>query len=178
VFVDMPIQELIETARVAALDTVQLHGSEPLSDILAVQRAGFHVVKVLKVVGTPLLNAASELPASVGILVECGTGILPGGNGARWNWGDAALLADLRPFALAGGLTPENLAEAANLSRARAWDISSGVETSPGVKNHVAILNIVNTLADMTRCQPETSDASHFWSSGHDSSCETEPTLL
>jgi phosphoribosylanthranilate isomerase len=164
VFVDMPTPELIDTAREARLDTVQLHGSETLADILAAQQAGFHVVKVLKITGEHLLQAASLLPATAGILVECGRGTLPGGNGAVWNWADAAPLAALRPFALAGGLTPDNLPDAARLSKAVAWDISSGVETAPGVKNHDAILKTVASLVGFLRLQPTPIDSGRFWS--------------
>ena len=167
VFVDMPADELLAVAREAALDTVQLHGQEPLETVRAAQRAGFRVIKVLKVTGEKLLEQASALPATVGILVECGRGTLPGGNGAVWNWAEAAPLAECRPFALAGGLTPLNLAEAARLSKAVAWDISSGVETAPGVKDHGAILRTVSVLSDFLRLQSTSTDSfdsRSFWS--------------
>lgn len=170
VFVDMPFLELLDTARAAALDTVQLHGSETSADILAAQRDGFRVIKVLKVTGEALLSAARTLPATAGILVECGKGTLPGGNGAVWNWADAAPLAEVRPFALAGGLTPDNLIEAATLSRAAAWDLSSGVETAPGVKDHDAIARVVAALGDCHRLTPSAIDSVdsiaslRFWS--------------
>lgn len=164
VFVDMPVPELIATARQAGLDTVQFHGSEPMDDILAVQRAGFRVIKVLKVTGEKLLKAAEALPGTVGILVECGKGALPGGNGAAWSWAEAAPLAAVRPFALAGGLTPENIAEAAQLSRASAWDLSSGVETEPGKKNRLAILKTVKALSEFDRHLSTPVDARRFWS--------------
>ena len=164
VFVDMPVADVIATARQAGLDSVQFHGSEPLEDLLAVQREGFRVIKVLKVTGEPLLKAASVLPETVGILVECGKGVLPGGNGAAWSWAEAAPLAALRPFALAGGLTPENIAEAAGLSRAVAWDLSSGVETEPGMKNHLTILKTVKNLSDFLRHPSTPVDSRRFWS--------------
>ncbi len=164
VFVDMPVAELLDCAREAGLDTVQLHGSEPLDDILAVRREGFRVIKVLKAAGEKLLEAAAALPLSVGILVECGRGALPGGNGAAWDWAEAAPLATVRPFALAGGLTPDNLAEAARLSHASAWDLSSGVETSPGVKDHLAVLKTVDTLTQYLRSLPAPAGGTRFWS--------------
>lgn len=145
VFVNTSAEEMIAIAREAALDTVQMHGTESQADIDEVEGAGFRVVKVLVATGENLLKAARALPASVGILVECGQGILPGGNGAAWRWEDAAPLADLRPFALAGGLTPQNFLKAARVSRATAWDVSSGVETAPGIKGHDRIQALVNT---------------------------------
>ena len=158
VFVDMPPEEMVATAREASLDTVQLHGNEPLSAILAAQHAGFHVIKVLKATGTALLESAHLLPPTVGILVECGRGTLPGGNGAAWNWADAAPLAAVRPFGLAGGLTPDNLREAARLSQCVAWDVSSGVETAPGVKDHAAVLTLLHSARDL-----DSTDHKPFW---------------
>jgi phosphoribosylanthranilate isomerase len=143
VFVDVPAGQLVAMAREAALDTVQLHGSEPLATIRAAQQAGFHVVKVLKSSGEKMLAEARTFPQEVGILIECGRGTLPGGNGAVWNWADAAPLSNLCPFALAGGLTPQNLREAARLSHAAAWDVSSGVESEPGLKDHEAIRDLL-----------------------------------
>lgn len=146
VFVDMPTAILLDTAHAARLDTVQLHGDESADTIAAAQKAGFHVIKVLKQTGPDLLKAAEAIPDTAGILVECGKGSLPGGNGAVWNWADAAPLAEVRPFALAGGLTPGNVAEALRLSGAVACDLSSGVEVAPGVKNHDAILRLIDAL--------------------------------
>ncbi len=146
VFVDTPSEELIAAARTAGLDTVQLHGNESLDTVTAAQKAGFRVIKVVKITGTALVETAQSLPLSAGILVECGLGTLPGGNGAAWQWADAAPLAGLRPFALAGGLTPQNLEQAAALSGASAWDLSSGVETAPGIKDHEAILKLTDNL--------------------------------
>lgn len=146
VFVDMPTAILLDTAHAARLDTVQLHGDESADTIAAAQKAGFHVIKVLKQAGPDLLKAAEAIPDTAGILVECGKGSLPGGNGAVWNWADAAPLAEVRPFALAGGLTPGNVAEALRLSGAVACDLSSGVEVAPGVKNHDAIRRLIDAL--------------------------------
>ena len=125
-----------------------------------------------------LLEQARALPATAGILVECGRGTLPGGNGAAWNWADAEPLAALRPFALAGGLTPQNLAEAAALSKAVAWDVSSGVETTPGVKDHQAIIRAIKTLTDFLRHQTTPIDSGRFWSAPVDSSRSSSTEYL
>jgi phosphoribosylanthranilate isomerase len=154
VFADLPAAEVAAIAREAALDTVQLHGSEPLDTLLALQDRGYHVIRALKISGKNLLEAARAIPASAGILVECGSGTLPGGNGAAWNWADAAPLAELRPFALAGGLTPRNIADALRLSKAQACDASSGVETAPGVKDPAAIRELIAALGTSRRPAP------------------------
>lgn len=149
VFVDVSAEAMIETAREAKLDTVQMHGTETLQDIQTVQQAGFHVVKVLKSTGDELLAAVRALPPQVGILVECGTGALPGGNAATWNWRAAAPLAEVHPFAIAGGLHPQNLAQAARASLASGFDVSSGVETAPGIKDEAAVRTLLQTAASL-----------------------------
>ena len=139
VFVNASVDTMIRTARIANLDTIQMHGEETVEKIKAVQREGFHVVQAIKRTGPELLAAARALPPDVGILVECGRGALPGGNGIAWNWSKAAPLAQFRAFAIAGGLNPENLVAAARDSRASAFDASSGVEMEPGIKDEAAV---------------------------------------
>ena len=142
VFVDLKADEVIAIANVAALDTVQLHGNESPADAAALRLAGFHVVKVLKSTGKKLVADASLFPSDVGILVESGRGTLPGGNGAAWDWAAARPLSTRRPLGLAGGLTALNLIEATQAAHAAAWDVSSGVETAPGVKDHGAVTQL------------------------------------
>ena len=149
VFVDASAAAMIATARAAALDTVQMHGEETMETIHAVMDAGFHVVKVLGRRGEDWLAAARALPPPVGLLVECGQGVLPGGNAAVWNWSAAAPLAEIRPFAIAGGLHPLNLAAAARASRASGFDVSSGVESAPGVKDEAAVRAFLQAAADL-----------------------------
>lgn len=149
VFVDASPEAMIAAAREAALDVVQMHGEETMADIEAVQRAGFHVVKVLRSVNAELLAEVRALPPPTGILVECGAGALPGGNGIAWDWAAAAPLADVRPFAIAGGLHAGNLAEAARAGRAAGFDASSGLESAPGIKNAAAVRAFLLAAADL-----------------------------
>ena len=139
IFVNASVDFMVRTARIAALDVVQMHGEETTEKIEAVRREGFHVVQALKRTGPELLAAARALPPRVGILVECGRGALPGGNGLAWNWSKAAPLAQFRAFAIAGGRNPQNLAQVARDSLAAAFDASSGVETAPGIKDEAAV---------------------------------------
>lgn len=149
VFVNAPLDTMIRTARLAGVRTIQMHGAETVKTIEAVQRAGLHVVKVLKQTGTELLAAARTLPPGTGILVECGKGALPGGNATAWDWAGAAPLATLRPFAIAGGLNPENLTAAARNSRASGFDASTGVESAPGIKDKAAIRVFAKAAASL-----------------------------
>ncbi len=139
VFVNASVDVMLRTARIAAVDVIQMHGEETIETIEALVREGFRVVQAIKRTGPELLAAARALPPKVGILVECGRGALPGGNGLAWNWSKAAPLAQFRAFAIAGGLNPQNLAQVARDSLAAAFDASSGVETAPGLKDEAAV---------------------------------------
>ncbi len=147
VFVNAPVDLMLKTARQAGLDTIQMHGEETVEKIDALLREGFHVVQALKRTGPELLAAARALPPRVDILVECGRGALPGGNGLAWNWSKAAPLAQFRRFAIAGGLHPQNLATVARDSRASGFDASSGVETAPGLKDEAAVRAFLRAAA-------------------------------
>ncbi|MGD9782690.1 MAG: N-(5'-phosphoribosyl)anthranilate isomerase [Kiritimatiellia bacterium] len=148
VFVNATVDFMVRTARIAALDTIQMHGEETTEKIEAVHREGFHVVQAIKRTGPELLAAVRALPPQVGILVECGRGALPGGNGLAWNWSKAAPLAPFRPFAIAGGLNPQNLAQVARDSLAAGFDASSGVETAPGIKDEAAVRAFLRAAAE------------------------------
>ena len=135
IFVDQTTDAILRLAALIRLDTVQLYGAPAGYDYEAFAREGLHVVQVLRGASHELPALASALPPSVGILVECGRGTLPGGNGVAWNWGEAAVLREIRPFALAGGLDADHVAQALITSGASAVDVSSGVEAAPGIKD-------------------------------------------
>jgi phosphoribosylanthranilate isomerase len=130
------------------LDILQLHGSETPERVEQVkQRYGLPVMKAVGVAD------ASDLPAldtymkvADQILVDAKppkNADLPGGNGLTFDW---QLIARRRwsvPWMLAGGLTPENAAEAIKMTGARQIDVSSGVESAPGVKDAALIASFV-----------------------------------
>ena len=149
VFVNASAETMIKTAHEAKLDTIQMHGEETIEVIETVRRAGFNVVQAIKRTGKELLAVARSLPPQIGVLVECGRGALPGGNGVAWNWSEAAPLAEFRPFAIAGGLHPENLATVARQSLASAFDASSGIESAPGIKDEAAVRAFLHAAADL-----------------------------
>jgi len=122
------------------LDMLQLHGSESAARVAEVKaRYGLPVMKAVGVAG------AEDLPQLVEygrvadqLLVDAKPpkgGDLPGGNGLAFDW---RLIAGRRwpvPWMLAGGLTPENVALAIQMTGARQVDVSTGVETAPGIKD-------------------------------------------
>lgn len=123
VFVNSPVEEILETVRSVGLDMIQLHGQESEEMIRELKaRTDLPVIKAFSIAGTEDLRTAAASSADL-ILLDSGKG----GTGKAFDW---SLLRQMqRPFILAGGLSPENLEEAARTIRPYAVDISSGVET-------------------------------------------------
>jgi phosphoribosylanthranilate isomerase len=134
VFVDAPPEVVLQTARTAGLTGVQLHGCEPPEVIDRLRREGLFVIKALFAERAPAFEDAPRYPASA-FLVECGRGALPGGNAQDWDWSKAGPLTERHPVILAGGLTPDNAAQAIGAASPDAVDVSSGVEAAPGRKD-------------------------------------------
>ncbi len=117
------------------LKAVQLHGQETPELVEKLRAEGLTVIKGLFMSKAPFLQDAPDFAAS-GFLVECGKGKLPGGNAETWKWSEAGPFARKFPLILAGGLSPENVAQAISESEPDAVDVvSSGVEASPGQKD-------------------------------------------
>lgn len=122
------------------LDMLQLHGAESPERVSEVKaRFGLPVMKVIGVRDAADLAAlATYGKVADQIMVDAKPpkdAVLPGGNGVVFDW---RLLVGLRwpvPWMLAGGLTPENVAEAIRLTGAKQVDVASGVESAPGVKD-------------------------------------------
>ncbi|MEQ9607393.1 MAG: phosphoribosylanthranilate isomerase [Kiloniellaceae bacterium] len=128
------------------LDLLQLHGSESPERVAEVKaRFGVPVMKVVKLrqpgdreAVQPFLSVADRLlfdakpPADM-------KNALPGGNAVAFDWSILAGTTWPLPWMLAGGLTPQNVARAVEISGAAAVDVSSGVEEAPGKKNPAKI---------------------------------------
>jgi phosphoribosylanthranilate isomerase len=132
VFVDAPVGDILRVVRQVGLDVVQLHGGE------AVEAYGALPVRLIKsatLESRTDVERAARLPASVTVLVDAADPIRRGGTGRAADWEWAAALARVRPVMLAGGLSADNVAEAIRAVQPWAIDVSSGVETAPGVKS-------------------------------------------
>jgi phosphoribosylanthranilate isomerase len=135
-----------EVDRIASLrpDFIQLHGRETPARVREVAtRAGVGVIKVLPVSEARDLEAASDYEAVAEHLMFDAKppkdAERPGGLGARFDWTLLAGRRFRRPWLLAGGLDPWNLAEAVQQSGAPIVDVSSGVERGPGLKDPALI---------------------------------------
>lgn len=130
------------------IDMLQLHGAETPERVTEVRdRFGLPVMKAVGLSGEADLAAIMEYSLVADqLLVDAkpGSGTdLPGGNGLAFDWRLLVGRRWLRPWMLAGGLGPHNVAEAIRLTGARQVDVSSGVESAPGVKDHAKIAAFV-----------------------------------
>ena len=142
---DAALDRIVEAV---PLEMLQLHGAETPDRVAAVRdRYGLPVMKAVGVADEGDLAALDEhARAADQILVDAKapkSAALPGGNGLAFDW---RLIAGRRwpvPWMLAGGLTAVNVAEAIRLTGARQVDVSSGVESAPGIKDPAAMTAFV-----------------------------------
>jgi len=142
--VDASDAALDRLVRAVPLDMLQLHGQETPERVAALRaRFGLPVMKAVGIRDAADLQALeAHMRVADQVLVDAKPprgASLPGGNGLAFDW---RLIAGRRwpvPWMLAGGLTPENVAQAVAMTGARQVDVSSGVETAPGVKDPALI---------------------------------------
>jgi phosphoribosylanthranilate isomerase len=130
VFRDAPIEELLRITEIARLDLIQLHGSEDEEYVRAIELPVIKVVDVIE----PKSNAPY-------VMFDSG-----GGTGRTFDWSLVEHHRPRQPFFLAGGLTPENVGEAIRVTRPYAVDVSSGVESAPGIKNPQKLRDFVKKV--------------------------------
>ena len=139
-FVDADDRTIAEAVEAAGLDALQLHGSEtPVQAARLRARHGLPVWKALAVTQRDDLRGMADYSGAADlILFDAKTpegSALPGGNGLVFDW---TLLSGYRgsvAWGLAGGLSPDNVGEALLITQAPLVDVSSGVESAPGVKD-------------------------------------------
>jgi len=148
VFADQPIDEVNEIAEQSGVDLVQLSGDEDWDDCLLVTRQVVQVVHV-----SPLDSPSDPMEFvepgfAVALMLDSAHGPYRGGSGQPFDWEVARLVAAELPMILAGGLTPDNVAEA--IGRVHPWavDVSTGTERD-GAKDH----DLVRTFVEAVRRQ-------------------------
>jgi phosphoribosylanthranilate isomerase len=136
VFVNAPLDEIDSAAEDESLTMLQLHGDEgPAFCREAARRTGLKVIKAVRVRSAADVQAAEAYRTDFHLLDAHRPG-LPGGSGESFDW---ELVADRRsdvPLILAGGLTPDNVADAIATAHPFAVDVASGIEGEPGIKDH------------------------------------------
>jgi phosphoribosylanthranilate isomerase len=131
------VQEIIDTVRPSLL---QFHGSE--SDEWCKQFGHPYLKAIAMGEGAAALYQLRDHPYAAGLLLD-GHGLgEAGGSGKAFDW--SLMPRDLKqPLILAGGLTPGNVAEAIRVARPWAVDVSSGVESAPGIKDPVKLRDFI-----------------------------------
>jgi phosphoribosylanthranilate isomerase len=135
VFVNAPLDEVLETVENVPLTMLQLHGDEgPSYCEEARRRTGLAVIKAGRAQDASAVRALSAYRTDFHLLDAHVSGSW-GGTGKRFDWELAAAHPGRPPLLLSGGLVPENVADAIAAVRPFAVDVASGVESAPGRKD-------------------------------------------
>jgi len=145
---------LDEITQNVAIDILQLHGSESVARVAQIKaRTGLPVMKAIGISDADDLQKIVDYGRVADMLLVDAkppkNADLPGGNGLAFDW---RLLAGRKwavPWMLAGGLTPDNVQQAIQLTGARQVDVSSGMESAPGVKDPAKVAAFVSAAQDI-----------------------------
>jgi phosphoribosylanthranilate isomerase len=162
VLVTVDMDDMALANAIAALQphALQLHGHEQADRVASLKaRFGLPVIKAIGIGDNPddvdrvgLYDGIADM-----LLLDAAPADdraeLPGGNGARFDWGFLSALKVSTPWLLAGGLTPENVGEAVAKAGAYGVDVSSGVESGPGVKDAAKIAAFVASARAAAKSQ-------------------------
>ena len=140
VFLDSPLDEVMRIRDLLALDWVQLHGDEPDSFL---EDLGGQVIRRVRVGSEIDWNRVAHLAERCLPLFDPGAG-----DGVAWAWEALEASPTGIRFGLAGGLTPNNVANAVRTVRPYLVDVSSGVEASPGIKDHSKTRDFITTVRE------------------------------
>jgi phosphoribosylanthranilate isomerase len=153
VFVNEPEPEMLAIARRVGLDYVQLHGDET-AEVVSRMRRSFRVIKAVRVRDSFHASQLAMFKRASSILLDGFDAHLCGGSGKSFNWKLAKSAGRKRQIFLAGGLTPENAAEAVSAARPFAIDVCSGVESRPGKKDAARMRALVAAVRPASTPRP------------------------
>ncbi len=136
IFVNEAVDSILEVIFKTSINVVQLHGDEDLRTVAELRRVdGLEIIKAVRVKPGDKAESVPLFGADA-LLLDSSSERGWGGLGKKIDWQLAYEIILLRgPIFLAGGLTPENVAEAIRTARPHAVDVASGVESSPGKKD-------------------------------------------
>jgi phosphoribosylanthranilate isomerase len=132
VFVDQPVDDVVQIAEFVPLGAVQLHGNEMVGDFARVRQP---LIKAMAVTSEFAPGTVDALPEGVTVLLDAHDPVRRGGTGKTIDWTTAADVAARRRTILSGGLNAGNVREAIVQVRPHMVDVSSGVESAPGLKD-------------------------------------------
>ncbi len=148
VFVGASAREMAEVAALVGLTHIQIHGDVDPEE--ARRMSGLPVIEGIAMEGPAALERARASAADL-VLLDAAVAGLRGGTGTTFDWSLLEGSALGRPFALAGGLRPENVAGALARLRPVLVDVSSGVEASPGRKDAERVRAFADAVAGAGR---------------------------
>jgi phosphoribosylanthranilate isomerase len=148
VFVNSPPNQIVELMEFCGFNIAQLHGDESAADALEIGRE--RVWKAMALNTAKDIEQAAAFPAAAILADSIGT-VHRGGTGKKCDWQQAAEAAKQLKLILAGGINPENVAEAAKAVKPFAVDVCSGVEASKGIKDHQKILELAAKLKSIKK---------------------------
>ena len=140
VFVNASVAEVRATMETCGLSLAQLHGDESSEMVQSLNGKAFKAFRGMPHAERVHGFARDDAPA---LLLDASVKGTYGGTGVRADWNGAAALARHFPLLLAGGLTPENVAEAVELVKPWGVDVASGVESSPGSKDEAKMKSFI-----------------------------------
>lgn len=145
VFVNEPVQNIISILDLTKLDLAQLSGDESIIEMAMLSERAYKVVRQLPQARALLASMShhNENIAVPDLLLDADHPVLYGGSGERANQSIAATIARDCRLLLAGGLNPENVADAVTSVQPWGVDVASGVEASPGIKDYLKITRFI-----------------------------------
>ncbi|MCB9658053.1 MAG: phosphoribosylanthranilate isomerase [Polyangiales bacterium] len=145
VFVDQPLEFIQQVRRETGITWVQLHGEEAPEAVAALLPNAY---KAIGVSDESPLEEVRRYPGEHILLDARVPGAMPGGTGVSFDWTLATSVAAERKLTLAGGLTPDNVAECVRQIRPYRVDVASGVESAPGVKDRDKVAAFVRAVRE------------------------------
>lgn len=149
-FVDPSDEELERVTSGIPLDMIQLHGSESPGRVAQIKdKTNMPVIKAISIASADDLKNIEGYEAAADWLLfdtKATEGDMPGGTGQSFDWSLLSGREFKLPWMLAGGLNEANVRDALSVLDPTAIDVSSGVESAPGIKDEKKIQNFINTV--------------------------------
>jgi len=142
VFVNQDLDEIIAIKDKTGIDAAQLHGDESPEFCSLIP---FKVIKVIRVKNSLDIDRVALYPVQA-ILFDTYSDVQYGGTGKSFNWGILQNISNPSRIILSGGLSPGNVAEAISTVKPYAVDVSSGVEDTPGKKDHMKLRKFIEAV--------------------------------
>jgi phosphoribosylanthranilate isomerase len=145
-FVNASREEIATACALCKLDIIQLHGDETPKDCLDLPR---RVIKAARILTQEDFNGLDKYPVS-GLLLDAKIKGLYGGSGESFDWSLLSSYHAPAPLILAGGLNPDNVAQAVSQVQPYGVDVSTGVESTPGKKDQTKIIRFIQEVKQAT----------------------------